>query len=187
MNSNTFLGPIVDKLAEQLGLPPAIAQMVVSFILNKMMAGAAGGAVTPSQGTPSQVFPSQRPSQQPAQAQQGLDLDDLLGQVSAGQTLNTGYLNRTGMTNELSLQTGMDTNTAVMSLQEAFKLLDGALGSFQQTEQTTRTSSKRSTAQGTRPKTSRSTKTTSRKRSTPKRSGSGGSGMDSLLDEFKIQ
>jgi hypothetical protein len=158
INSNTFLGPIVEKLARQLGLPPAIAQMVVSFILNKMMAGAA-----PSQRTPSQVLPSPRPSQQIPQAQQGLDLDELLGQVSAGQTLDTGYLSATGMTNELSLQTGMDTNTAAMSLQEAFKLLGGALGSFQQTNQTKRTPSK-----GARPKTSKSSKTTSRKPSKPK-------------------
>jgi hypothetical protein len=160
MKSNTFLGPIVEKLAEQLGLPPAIAQMVVSFILNKMMAGAAAGTTTPSQRAPSQVLPSQRPSLQPAQAEQSVNLDDLLEQVSAGQTLDTSYLNRTGMTNELSLQTGMDANTAAMSLQQAFHLLGGALGSYQGTKQTKRTGS-----QSTRPKSS---ETTSRKRSKPK-------------------
>jgi hypothetical protein len=159
INSNTFLGPIVQKLAEQLGLPPAIAQMVVSFILNKVMSGAAGAA-TPSQRTPSQVLPSQRPSQQVPQAQQGLDLDDLLEQMSAGQTLDTGYLNRTGLTSELSQQTGMDPNTAATTLQEAFKMLGGALGSFQQTKQTARSTSQSGTAQRKRSKTS---KTTSRK------------------------
>jgi hypothetical protein len=160
MKSNTFLGPIVEKLAEQLGLPPAIAQMVVSFILNKMMSGAAAGTRTPSQRTPSQVLPSQRPSQQPAQAQQGMNLDDLLEQMSAGQTLDTGYLNKTGMTSELSLQTGMDPNTAAMSLQQAFKLLGGALGTSQQTGRTGATTTQR--------KSSKSSKTSSRKRSKPK-------------------
>jgi hypothetical protein len=160
MKSNTFLGPIVEKLAEQLGLPPAIAQMVVSFILNKMMSGAAAGTRTPSQRTPSQVLPSQRPSQQPAQAQQGMNLDDLLEQMSAGQTLDTGYLNKTGMTSELSLQTGMAPNTAAMSLQQAFKLLGGALGTSQQTGRTGATTTQR--------KSSKSSKTSSRKRSKPK-------------------
>jgi hypothetical protein len=158
MNSNTFLGPIVEKLAQQLGLPPAIAQMVVSFVLNKMMAGAAGGAAAPSQRTPSQVLPSQRPPQQVPSDQQGLNLDDLLGQASAGQTLDTGLLHRTGMTNELSLQTGMDTNTAAVSLQQAFKLLGGALGSYQQTKPTKRTTRKSSTAQRKRPKAGKSSK-----------------------------
>jgi len=200
MNSNTFLGPIVEKLARQLGLPPAIAQMVVSFVLSKMMGSAASKAVTPSQGMrPGQTLPSQRPSQQLPQAQQGLDLDDLLEQMSAGQTLDSGYLNTTGMTQELSLRTGMDTKSAAISLQEVFKLLGGALGSFQQTRQATqtkRTARERSTTQGGRAKTtpsktSKSTKTsrsktTARKRSTSRRDKSTDSGLDSLLDEFKI-
>lgn len=172
MSSNTFLGPIVENLAKQLGLPPAIAQMVVSFVLSKILGSAASRATTPSQITrPSQALPSQRPAQ--PQAQQGLDLDDLLEQMSAGQALDTGYLSRTGMTQELAAQTGMDTETAAMSLQQALQMLGGALGTPQQARQTSRS----------RP-TSRS-KTPSRKRSTPRRGASTDRGLDSLLDEFK--
>jgi hypothetical protein len=191
MNSNTFLRPIVQKLAEQLGLPPAIAQMVVSFVLSKMMGGAANRAAAPSQGvSPNQTLPSQRPAQQLPPAEQGLNLDDLLGQISTGATVDTGYLNSTGMTQELALQTGMDTNTAALSLQHVFTLLGGALGASPQTRQPSQT--RRTGAKTTQRKTSKSSKTsrpktTSRKHSTPKRGGSTRSGMDSLLDEFKIQ
>ena len=192
MNNNTFLGPIVEQLAKQLGLPPAIAQMVLSFVLNKMVGGAAGRAATPSQDMrPGQTLPSQRPSQQLPQTQQGLDLDELLDHVSAGDTLDPGYLSTTGMTQELSLQTGMDTHTAAISLQEVFKLLGGALGAFQQTSGAKRTTTQRARSKTTKPKTSKSSKTsrakaTTRKRATPKRGKSTDSGLDSLLDEFKI-
>jgi uncharacterized protein YjbJ (UPF0337 family) len=162
MNSNTFLGPIVQKLAEQLGLPPAIAQMVVSFVLSKMM----GSAAAKSQATlPSQATPSQRGAQGVPQAQQGLDLDDLLGQMSTGQTLNTSYFQATGLTQELSQKTGLDSDTAATSLQEVLKMLGGALGSAQQTRQPTR--AQRTGAGATQRKTSKSKKSTSRKRSTP--------------------
>jgi hypothetical protein len=192
MNSNTFLGPIVQKLAQQLGLPPAIAQTVVGFILNKMMSGAVGRAAAPTQPAPSQILPSQPPSQQVPQAQQGLDLDDLLGQISTGATVDTGYLSSTGMTQELALQTGMDVNTAATSLQHAFTLLGGALGSVQETKPAKSTTGKRSKAQRARPKTSKSTKTgrsktTSRKPSTPKGGGSAGSDLDSILGGFEIK
>jgi hypothetical protein len=168
MQSNSFLGPIVEKLAEQLGLPPAIAQTVVGFVLNKMMAGATGAIAAPSPRAPSQALPSQPPSQQVPQAQQGLNLDDLLEQMSAGQTVDSGFLSKAGMTNELSLKTGMDPNTAATSLQQAFKLLGGALGSYQETKQTKPAGGQRGTAKGKQPKTSKSGKTTSRKRSKPK-------------------
>jgi hypothetical protein len=192
INSNTFLGPIVQKLAQQLGLPPAIAQTVVGFILNKMMSGAVGRAAAPTQPAPSQILPSQPPSQQVPQAQQGLDLDDLLGQISTGATVDTGYLSSTGMTQELALQTGMDVNTAATSLQHAFTLLGGALGSVQETKPAKSTTGKRSKAQRARPKTSKSTKTgrsktTSRKPSTPKGGGSAGSDLDSILGGFEIK
>jgi hypothetical protein len=182
MNSNTFLGPIVQKLAQQLGLPPAIAQMVVSFVLSKMMGSAAGGAVTPSQRvSPSQTLPSQRPAQQLPQAEQGLNLDDLLGQISTGATVDTGYLSATGLTQELAVQTGLDTDTAATSLQQVFQMLGGALGASQQTQQPNQTSRPGRSSRANR------SRTTSRKRSTPKRGGSTNSGLDSMLDEFKIQ
>jgi len=144
----------VEKLAKQLGLPPAIAQMVVSFVLSKML----GSAQTQSQATrPSQAVPSPRKTQQQKQTGQTLDLDDLLGQISAGETVDTVYLDKTGMTQELVQKTGMDRDTAAASLQEVLKAFGGALGP--------------------RPP--------SRQSSQAKRGASADSGLDSLLDDFK--
>ncbi len=153
MNSNTFLGPIIQKLATQLGIPPAIAQMVVSFVLSKLLSGASAQ----SQATrPSQAVPRRQAQQQKQQGGQTVDLDDLLEQMSAGQTLDAGYLEKSGMTEELVQQTGMDSDTAAASLQEVFKALGGALGPSQQGRQTPQ----------------------------PKRKSSPSSGLDSLLDEM---
>ncbi len=39
MGNNSFLAPIVDAIAAKIGIPPQIAQLVVSFVLGQLMGG----------------------------------------------------------------------------------------------------------------------------------------------------
>jgi hypothetical protein len=112
MGSNSFLAPIIEGLAENLGLPPAIAQMVVSFVLSKVLSGAAGRGRAPA------------PRRQDA-APEGFDLDHLLEQIGTEQGLDSNYLMSTGMHKELAEQTGLDEDTAARSLEEALSMMLG--------------------------------------------------------------
>jgi hypothetical protein len=108
MNSNALLAPIVDAISNKLGLPPDVAQMIVSFVVGKLLSGQPGpGAAT-----------------QPG----GLDLGNLLNQLASGQGIDTSYLQSTGMHEELAQQTGLDTDTATRGLQEVFQALSGQVG-----------------------------------------------------------
>ncbi|RME43476.1 MAG: hypothetical protein D6791_15325, partial [Chloroflexi bacterium] len=108
-------------VAEKLGLPPAIAQMMVAFVVGKLMSGlmSGGGPLEAGAG-----------SRQPA-GQQGFDLDGLLEQMGSGSGLDPNYLQETGMPEELSRQTGLDPDTATMGLKEVLEMLGGALGGQQ--------------------------------------------------------
>jgi hypothetical protein len=102
------LGPIVAGLAEKLGLSPQIAQMVVTFVLSKLLSGHSSKAgVLADEGQP------------------GLDLDHLMERMGSGEGLDAGYFESTGMTQELAEQTGLDPDTAARSLQEVFGALGG--------------------------------------------------------------
>ena len=115
LGTNSFLAPLINELAERLGLPPAIANAVVSFVLSKLLSGSLGGA---GSAGPSRTAPSQP---------QGLDLDHLLETVGTGGQFEPSYLRSTGMVDELAQQTGIDQNTAIESLQEVLGLLGGQL------------------------------------------------------------
>lgn len=116
------LAPIVNSLAEKLGLPPQIAQMVVAFVLSKLLSGQRGGAAVPAP-TPQ---PRGRRRAQPAQPQ-GLDLDALLERMGSEQGVDRKYLRATGMHKELASQTGLDPDTAMQSLLEVFGMLGGQM------------------------------------------------------------
>lgn len=196
MQDNAFLGPIVEKLAAQLGVPPLVAQMIVSFALRKLLPSLASGG--------GQRAPSRVPPQAVPRAQEGLDLDDLLDRMASPNKLDTGFFTASGMTQELALQTGMDAQTAAISLQEVFKLLGGALSAFQQAEKprqsaagarrgatqrsapskTSTRSAGKTGKSGAGPKKGR--KPTSTKQEGRGQSGSKGSGLDSLLDGFEV-
>ncbi len=118
LGSNSFLAPIIEGLAEKLGLPPAIAQMVVSFVLDKLLSGGLGGLA------PSPTAPSGGRGLQPAQPQ-GYDLDHLLDAMGSGQQVDSAYLRSSGMADELAQQTGLDPHVAERSLQEVFDMLGG--------------------------------------------------------------
>ena len=116
--SGGFLGPIVSELAEKLGLPPAVAQMVVSFVMGKLLTGQRGGQpVLPTQQS--------RASDQP----QGLDLDSLLERMGSDDGVDDDFIRSTGMPEELAEKTGLDPDAAAKSLQEVLGMLSGQFGS----------------------------------------------------------
>ena len=109
--AGSFLTPLVSSLAEKLGLPPEVAQMVVSFAVDKLFSGARGGAMSASRSG--------------GDALDSGDLNELLVQMNSGQGVETDLLESTGMVAELSEQTGLDADTAAASLQEVFGMLGG--------------------------------------------------------------
>ncbi len=118
--SNSFLAPIANALAERLNLSPAIAQMVVSYVVSKFLPSLMGRAS--AQATPQATRAQQKT------AQQGLDLDYLLDRMGQGQAPAASYMRSSGMAKELAEQTGLDSKTAARSLQEVFGILGGQLG-----------------------------------------------------------
>jgi hypothetical protein len=102
------LAPMIQGIAEKLGLPPQMAQLIVTFLLGKLLSAGAGGGAASAGG--------------------GLDLNDLLGRIGSGQGLDADYVQATGLAEELSQQTGLDSDTATRGLQEALNLLGGQLG-----------------------------------------------------------
>lgn len=99
--------PIVEGIAGKLGLPQGIAQMIVAFVIGKLMSSMTGGAALP--GASSQPR-SRAATPQPAQ---GLDLDSLLETMGQDR----------GMADELAQQTGLDQQTAQRGLQEVLGML----------------------------------------------------------------
>lgn len=105
--------PIVEGIVEKLGLPQGIAQMIVAFIIGKLLSGMTGGApVIPG------AAPQPRGRTTPPQKAQGLDLDSLL--ETMGQDRN--------MADELAQQTGLDAQTAQRGLQEVLGMLGAQRG-----------------------------------------------------------
>ena len=124
ISNHPFLAPIVNGLAQKLGLPPAIAEVVVSFaltqLLNSLMNRASAG------GAPGmQSFAS------PQRAGEGagdLQMEDISQRFQSGLAIDTKYLRSAGLSQQLADQTGLDQKTAAASLEQAFQLLGGGLG-----------------------------------------------------------
>lgn len=103
MSNSPIMGliqPLVEPLAKKLKISPELAMIVVSFVLQKMLAH------HPTSGRDSNQF----------------NLDDLLGQVGSGK-LDPNMLQSSGMVEELAKVTGMDKGTAAKSLNTAFTLV----------------------------------------------------------------
>jgi hypothetical protein len=118
----SLLTPLITPLAQKLGIPVEIAQIVVIFVLSKLLSGKLG------QGTTAQTqaqYPSQQSS--PSGTSGGVDLSSLLQQMTSGQRVDTRYLRRSGLTEELVQQTGLDPDTAEQSLQEVLGMLSGQM------------------------------------------------------------
>lgn len=96
--ADAFLAPMVQGIADKLGLPPEIVQSAVSLVLGKLLSGKRGP------GDP-----------------EGLELAQIMGQD--GASVDTEALRASGLVKELSDQTGVDADTAEATLQEVFNLM----------------------------------------------------------------
>ena len=114
ITSSPLLAPIANLLSKKLGLPPIIAQAIVSFVLAKLMSGARGGRAVGRAGL----------------VEEGPAMQDLLEYTSSGRRLDTRALAATGLPEELAQYTGLDVDTATASLQQALNLLGPAMGSL---------------------------------------------------------
>ncbi|MBI3172208.1 MAG: hypothetical protein HYZ25_00705 [Chloroflexi bacterium] len=94
-----MLQPFINQLAEKVNISPALATIVISFVVHKILSH------HPTSGRDSTQF----------------NLDDLLSTGS----LNTQTLQSSGMVKELAKATGMNEQTATRSLDAAFSLLGG--------------------------------------------------------------
>lgn len=102
---NLVIQPIVDRLVEKTSLDPIMARKVVAFALTTLLS-----AATQKSG------------------QKGLDLSDLVSQLSTRGTVSTSYLESSGLVNQLTQQSGLDQETAAKSLQQAFSALSTQAG-----------------------------------------------------------
>ena len=95
----SMLQPFINQLAEKVNISPALATIVVSFVVHKILSH------HPTSGRDSTQF----------------DLDDLLRTGAIG----ADTLQSSGMVRELSRSTGLDEKAASQSLDAAFSLLGG--------------------------------------------------------------
>jgi hypothetical protein len=119
LSGNAILGPIVDGLAQKMGLPPALAEMVVGFVLSRLLGGQAGATGATSQGNRLGMDGGQGDS----------ELGGIIQRLDSGQGLDSRYLHSTGLPQQLAEQTGLDLHTATGSLQHVFEMLAGGMGS----------------------------------------------------------
>jgi len=125
ITSNSFLAPIVHGLAQKLGLPPAIAETVVSFALTQLLNSLMNRAST-GREMGMQSFDS---SQRALQVAGDLQTEDISQRFQSGLALDADYLHSAGLPQQLADQTGLDPKTAAASLEQAFQLLGAAPGS----------------------------------------------------------
>lgn len=106
------VSPIIEGVTGKTGLSSTIVQMIISFVIGKLMGGLTGsaagqGGFAPASGRTSPSSPEQ-------ESGMGLNLDGLLEQMGQDQ----------GLVTELAQQTGLDQQAAQQGLQEVL----GALG-----------------------------------------------------------
>ena len=94
-----MLQPFVNQLAQKMKISPAIATIVISFVVHKLLAH------HPSSGRDSNQF----------------NLDSLLSSGS----LSTSTLQSSGMVKELSQATGLNEQASTQNLDAAFSMLGG--------------------------------------------------------------
>ncbi|HSJ57341.1 MAG TPA: hypothetical protein VLC95_09180 [Anaerolineae bacterium] len=118
MSSNSLLAPIVDKLAEKLGLPPQVAQAVVAFVLGKLLQSRAQSEVATRQA--SATSRAARPG--------AAALDDVVTRMNSGKSVPRTAVRRSGMARELARHTGLDRATAEAGVQEVLNALGSQIG-----------------------------------------------------------
>ncbi len=127
ISSHPYLAPIVNGLAQKLGLPPAIAEAVVSFALTQLL-GSLMNRASAGREMGVQSFDISQRTLQVAGDQQ---TEDIAQRFQSGVSLDADYLHSAGLPQQLAEQTGLDQKTAAKSLEQAFRLLGGELGSEQ--------------------------------------------------------
>lgn len=103
MAGNPLMGllqPLVEPLAKKLKISPELAMVIVSFVLQKLLAH------HPTSGRDSTQF----------------NIDDMFSQLGSGK-LDPNMIRNSGMVEELSRVTGMDQATAAKSLNTAFTMV----------------------------------------------------------------
>ncbi len=103
-SSNPIMGliqPFITPLANKLKISPQLAMIVVSFVLQKLLAH------HPTSGRNSTQF----------------DLDQMLNQLNSSGKLDPNLLKNSGMVEELSQVTGMNPTLATKSLNTAFAMV----------------------------------------------------------------
>jgi hypothetical protein len=100
----SLLQPTVEQLARKANISPEIAMLVVSFVVQKLLAH------HPTSGRDSTQF----------------DLDDVLQQLSGGG-ISQQTLQSSGLVSELSRSTGLDQQAAARSLTAAFGLVSNQI------------------------------------------------------------
>ncbi len=103
--ANTFVQPIADMLVQKTGMDRKVANVVVVFALTTLLSAATQKA-----------------------AHKGLDVSDLVNQLSSGSEVSQSYLNNSGLAAELSKQSGLDPQTSAQSLQQVFAALGTQMG-----------------------------------------------------------
>ncbi len=107
--ANAFLAPIVKKIADRLGLPPAVAQAIVAFAVSKLIAGAAENR---------QIAPAgHAPQPQSAGAP---NINDILQSLGNGQRVDRRTIKQMGLADDLAGQAEIDPTTAARGLQAVF-------------------------------------------------------------------
>lgn len=102
---NSFLAPLVDQLANKLGLPPALAQVVVSFAVTKMLAAHASG------GTHGNFA-----------------VNHLMEHLNSDEGVPKDFAHSSGIAAELAQSTGLDTDTAAQALQTVYNAMGRQVG-----------------------------------------------------------
>ena len=120
-----MLTPIVDELANKLGLPPELAQAVITFAISQLMNSQAnaGGAASTSPRNAGGVLASGRGML--SNADGGLEPSNLVAHLTSGKTADSNYFQSTGLAKQLASQTGMSQQQAASSLESVFSMLSG--------------------------------------------------------------
>lgn len=110
------INPVAQMLADRLGIPPMLAQIVVAYFMSKVLSGQA----QPAAGAPSapDAYGIGKTKPKPGQ----LDLDDLLTVMDDAPAMQTRLANA-GVARELAMMTGLDERSATNAVQELVKIV----------------------------------------------------------------
>ena len=106
---SNMIQPVADQLSRRTGLDPNASRTVVSLILHRMLSS------HPSIGS----------------SNSRLDLNEVFQQMASSSGVSANTLHNSGMVNDLINASGIDKQTAVTNLSEAFNLLNGHIQSTQ--------------------------------------------------------